>query len=91
MIIISYFAPGYSFADSTPNPADHMIHVIFDGNWRYSASLKIYDTNGRVLYFENNAMITIPHLINLNGLNKGIYFIEVYDLNDQVISCFILK
>ena len=64
-----------------PNPAKNNLFVE-QKNGKYS-EIKIYSVLGKLVYQDNlNEVITE---INLKNLNKGIYFVKVYEKDTQNI------
>ena len=55
-----------------------------------SFQIKIIDITGKVVY-ENNFNSNMPHEINLNSLNKGIYTLQTFKNSNNILNQKIVK
>ena len=64
-----------------PNPSDGELFLELNRE----SQLEIFDVNGRVMSRQNHLQPG-NNTINLQGLNNGLYFIKLSNLNGQVVQ-----
>jgi len=62
-----------------PNPADGLVTIAFNSDKENVYSMKLFDMTGRVIKSEvdNSIIGENTHIMNLEGIAKGIYIIEL--------------
>lgn len=72
-----------------PNPANHILTV--SGNISASATISIIDINGKVTRSVSPSGLNGRDIIDISGLNKGLYFLKISTGNTFTIRKFILE
>lgn len=60
-----------------PNPATEFIYVYIEPSDNNNLSAKLMDLSGKTLIMKENLQPGITYTFDLNGLNAGIYFIQI--------------
>jgi plastocyanin len=72
-----------------PNPASDYVDLLFSGDKGYSAVMKIYSVSGSLLKQKMLPQGTQSYRVDLNGLNKGLYFMEISAGNKTTVVKFL--
>lgn len=65
-----------------PNPADHMLNVLYAKGEPVSADVTVYDVTGRQVFNASNQEFgSSPYQINIASFTSGVYFITVTNSN----------
>lgn len=62
-----------------PVPAKNYLNVEWNEN--YLSELRVFDSSGKLVYFENDVNLTNNHQINVSEFSAGIYFLRVNNEN----------
>lgn len=66
-----------------PNPASQgFVHLFIDAVAQNNFEVTITDITGKIVRSEKNIQPTISYTFDLNGLNKGVYFVKIK--NDKI-------
>jgi hypothetical protein len=60
-----------------PNPFTNELHIDPNNNLRGAYTLRIYNTNGTLVYSGNPFRYNSKRLLNLSSLPKGMYFLQI--------------
>ena len=77
-----------------PNPVqDGIINIQFPSNQlNQIQSIKLYDTNGRLLFSQNITIEDVSYSMNLSSiLSQGIYLIEISNNNKKVVKKIVVQ
>jgi len=67
-----------------PNPFSSVLNIDIPGNENGNTEVKVFDLLGKSVYTENFSGLS--HSLNLSGLEKGIYFVEINNGKNKVIK-----
>ncbi|MEZ5195329.1 MAG: CUB domain-containing protein [Bacteroidales bacterium] len=76
-----------------PNPADNMLNVSFSLDNNQSFAIKLISTTGQVVYQENTSEFSGNYVnsIDLSGISKGVYFLNIANESGTVNKKVVVK
>ncbi|MDB2385417.1 T9SS type A sorting domain-containing protein [Polaribacter sp.] len=81
----------FEFSDLSiyPNPAVDEVNL----KWNYSdnASIRIYNTQGRLVFYDKGLNLLNGHKIDVSAFNSGMYFVKLNSLKGEITKKLILK
>ena len=58
-----------------PNPANDIVNISWDKD--YKSEIRLFDLQGRIVYFSTNVELLNNHSVDISNLDKGIYFLKI--------------
>jgi len=58
-----------------PVPAEDILNVKWNEN--YISDLRLFDSSGKLIYFEKEKSLSNPHLIDISNFSAGIYYLRI--------------
>ena len=76
-----------------PNPASNMLNVSFNMDQNQSFGIKLISTTGQVVYQENTSNFSGNYVnsIDLSGISKGVYFLNISNETGTVNKKVVVK
>jgi len=71
-----------------PNPVSNILNLFIGGNYEEPVQIRILDPTGRILYSEKRNLNKDDFSIQINtsDFSTGSYFLQVYNLKDELIG-----
>ncbi len=71
--------------DIYPNPANKYVYINYKNTSKNKFNILIYDVLGKIVY-NQNSYIEFPVKLNIEDLKNGVYFIDIKQDNNKIIT-----
>jgi photosystem II stability/assembly factor-like uncharacterized protein len=69
-----------------PNPSSNVVYLETSKTFKFDVTVSVVDVLGKTISSQNYAAWNNPVIVNLNGLENGIYFVRVSSGNEAFIQ-----
>jgi hypothetical protein len=69
-----------------PNPSSNVVYLETSKSFKFDVTVSVVDVLGKTISSQNYAAWNNPVIVNLNGLENGIYFVRVSSGNESSIQ-----